>query len=242
MPRPVIGLSCYLEPARWGAWELPAALLPQWYVDLFVDAGADVVLIPPQDGPAIVDRLDALVLVGGADVDSSRYGEDPHATADQPRTARDASEIALYRRAREIGMPVLGVCRGLQIMAVAHGGNLIQHLPDVDDAAVHRERPGEFVEHGARFADGSLAASLLGPQTVVNSSHHQAVGSAGDLAITGWADDGTVEVCEDPTTDFCIGVQWHPEHPDRRWADRPLIDGFLAAADRFQKVRYSGVT
>jgi len=226
---PVIGLSCYLEPARWGAWELPAALIPQWYTDLFQTAGATVVLLPPGQGPDALDRLDGLAMAGGADIDATRYGAEPHATADVPRETRDASELSLYRRARERDLPVLGICRGLQVMAVAHGGTLIQNLPDVSDL-VHRERPGQFVEHEAQFVPGTLAASIYGTDPViVNSSHHQAVDSPGSLVVSGLAPDGTIEACEDPDAAFCLGVQWHPEHPDRRAADLPLVRAFLDA-------------
>jgi putative glutamine amidotransferase len=235
MTAPVVGVSCYLEPARWGAWELAAALLPQWYVDLFQQAGAVVAILPPGQGPDALERLDGLAIVGGADVDAGRYGAQPHETADVPRTTRDESELALYRRARDLGLPVLGICRGLQVMAVAHGGTIVQNLPDVPASVVHRERPGAFVDHGARFAEGSLAASVYGTEpVVVNSSHHQAVDSSGDLLVTGWAADGTIETCEDPAADFCLGVQWHPEHPDRRTADLPLVQAFVAAAARFR--------
>jgi putative glutamine amidotransferase len=214
--RTVIGVSCYLEPARWGAWELPAALIPQWYLDLFRAAGATVVLLPPADDAGALDRLDGLA----------------------PRAGRDESELALYRRARELGMPVLGICRGLQVMAVAHGGTLTQHLPDLVSETVHRERPGAFVDHGARFAPGTLAGSLLGTDPfVVNSSHHQAVDSAGDLTVSGWAEDGTIEACEDPTADFCLGVQWHPEHPDRLPADLPIVAAFVEAAAGYRASR-----
>ena len=234
---PVIGLSSYLEPARWGAWELPAALIPEWYLDLFGAAGATVVLLPPGFGPDALERLDGLAMAGGADIDATRYGQASHETADVPRTSRDASEIGLYLRARELGMPVLGICRGLQVMAVAHGGSLIQNLPDVPDTIVHRERPGTFVEHSATFAAGSRVADIYGSEAVVNSSHHQAVDSAGDLTVSGRAADGTVEVCEDPSVDFCVGVQWHPEHPDRRTADLPLVQAFVAAAARYRSSR-----
>jgi len=226
---PVIGLSCYLEPARWGAWELPAVLIPQWYTDLFQAAGATVVLLPPGQGPDALDRLDGLAMAGGADIDATRYGAEPHATADVPRTTRDASELSLYLRARERDLPVLGICRGLQVMAVAHGGTLTQNLPDVSDL-VHRERPGQFVEHEALFMPGTLAAEVYGTDPViVNSSHHQAVESPGTLLVSGLAPDGTIEACEDPDAAFCLGVQWHPEHPDRRAADLPLVRAFLAA-------------
>ncbi len=234
---PVVGLTCYLEPAKWGAWELPAALIPEWYVDLLRAGGAEVVLLPPGGQEAALDRLDGLAMAGGADLDAALYEAPAHPTADVPRTSRDASELALYRRARELGMPVLGICRGLQVMAVAHGGSLIQHLPDVS-SLVHRERPGTFSDHEASFAPGSIMAAVMGTgPVVVNSSHHQAVDAAGDLVVTGRAADGTIEACEDPSLPFCVGVQWHPEHPDRRAVDLPLVSAFAAAAADFASVR-----
>jgi len=228
--RPLIGLTMYLEPAQWGAWSIPAALIPHWYLDLFDRSGADLVLLAPGARAEVVDRLDGLAIAGGADVDARLYGAEPDATSDAPRESRDTSELALYRRARERGIPVLGLCRGLQIMAVAHGGSLHQNLPDISEL-VHRERPGEFVDHDATFEPGSLIARTLGvTSAVVNSSHHQAVADAGDLVITGRAPDGTVEVCEDPSAPFVVGVQWHPEHPDRSVTDAPLLQAFVAAS------------
>ncbi|MSV53679.1 MAG: gamma-glutamyl-gamma-aminobutyrate hydrolase family protein, partial [Actinobacteria bacterium] len=174
MSAPVVGVSVYFEQAKWGAWDIKAAELPHWYLDLFQDAGGRIVLLPPATNADALDRLDGLVLVGGADVDARRYGAAPHVTADAPRESRDESETVLYRGARERGMPVLGICRGLQIMAVAHGGTLIQNLPDLGLATVHREVPGQFVEHEATFAPGSLIAQVMGTTaTTVNSSHHQ---------------------------------------------------------------------
>ena len=188
-----------------------------------------MVLLPPGQGPDALDRLDGLAMAGGADIDATQYGAEPHETADVPRVTRDASELALYRRARERDLPVLGICRGLQVMAVAHGGTLIQNLPDVSDL-VHRERPGQFVEHSAQFVPGTLAAGIYGTDpVVVNSSHHQAVDSPGSLVVSGLAPDGTIEACEDPEAAFCLGVQWHPEHPDRRAADLPLVRAFVVA-------------
>lgn len=231
----VVGVTTYLEPSRWGAWDMTAAVLPHTYLDLLAAAGTDFVLLPPGSGVGAIERLDGLVLVGGADIDSRLYGHDPHATADLPRESRDASEIALYRRARELRMPVLGICRGLQVMAVAHGGHLIQNLPDVPGTSVHRERPGEFVDHRATFVDGTLGARIFDSDEItVNSSHHQAVADAGDLTVCAWADDNTIEACEDPEADFCLGVQWHPEHPDRRTADRALLNAFVDAAERYR--------
>ena len=228
MTRPVIGITTYNEPASWGAWvSVPAAQLQWAYIDKVQRAGGRVVLLPPDDVDTdIVARLDGLVLTGGADVDARLYGEQPHATADVPRELRDASEIALYRAAMARGLPVLGICRGLQVMAVAEGGALHQHLFDVVGDWSHREVPGTFVSHAARFADGSGIAAILGAGlTEVNSSHHQAVRDAGRLTVTGWAHDGTVEVCEDPARPFVVGVQWHPEMLD----DLRLFSAFVDA-------------
>lgn len=234
MPRPVIGLTCYLEPSQWGAWQVPAAVLHAWYLDAITVAGGRAILLPPDDAGdvSVLDRIDALVLVGGADVDASRYGQVPHATADVPRTARDASELQLYRGARERDLPVLGICRGLQVMAVAHGGSLHQHVPEIS-TLVHREVPGTFTDHAARFEPGSLIATVMGgTQVVVNSSHHQAVADAGNLTVSGRAEDGTIEACEDDDGAFVLGVQWHPEHPDRRAVDGGIFRALVAAADR----------
>ncbi len=235
-PRSVIALTCYLEPATWGAWSVPAALIPEWYLELFRAAGAEVVLLPPGTTVDCLERFDGLAMAGGADINPDRYGQTPHESVDAPRISRDASEFALYEKARELNMPVLGICRGLQVMAISHGGSLIQNLPDEPDTIAHRERPGEFVNHLAQFESGSKLAQLYGTHPVeVNSSHHQAVRDAGDLLVVGMASDGTVEACEDPSRDFCLGVQWHPEHPDRREVDLPLVQSFVAAAAKYRR-------
>lgn len=229
MGRPVLALTSYLEPARWGAWETRAALLHERYVAMVQQVGARAVLLPPDDDPDVdvLDRVDGLVLTGGADVDPQLYGAVPHDTTDVPRTARDAAELALYAGARARGLPVLGVCRGLQIMAVASGGTLHQHLPDLVGDGRHRPGPGRFVDHGASFAAGSLVARVLGTTSMtVNSSHHQAVADPGTLTVTGWADDGTIEACEDPSDRFVLGVQWHPEYTD----DSRLLAALAAVA------------
>jgi putative glutamine amidotransferase len=232
----IVGISSYLEPARWGAWDTRAVLLHEQYVTALRTAGAIPVLLPPGISPDVLDRLDGLVLAGGADLDPASYGATPDPTTDVPRTDRDTSERNLYLGARERNLPVLGICRGLQIMAVASGGSLHQDLPTLGLGLAHRDAPGTFTDHPARFAPASLAAAVLGvTELTVNSSHHQAVADPGTLTVTGWAADGTVEVCEDPSASYVIGVQWHPEmtttaHPDR--PDRLLFDSFVAAAAR----------
>lgn len=229
--RPVIGISCYGEQARWGAWDVPAVVLHRAYVESLERAGAAVVVLPPVADAgsveAAVSRLDAVVIAGGADIDPAYYSAAPHETTDRPRTDRDSTERAIYLAARERGLPVLGICRGMQMMSVVSGGSLIQDLPSAGFGTLHRERLGEFTEHTASFAPGSLVATILqGTDAVVNSSHHQAVADAGTLTITGYAEDGTVEVVEDPTAPFVLGVQWHPEMMD----DSRLFDALVRAA------------
>jgi putative glutamine amidotransferase len=229
--RPVIGISCYGEQARWGAWDVPAVVLHRAYVESLERAGAAVVLLPPvadaESIEAAVSRLDAVVIAGGADIDPAYYAAEPHETTDRPRTDRDSTERAIYLAARERGLPVLGICRGMQMMAVVSGGSLIQDLPSAGYGTLHREQLGEFTEHKATFADGSLVAQILGAgESVVNSSHHQAVADAGSLTVTGHAEDGTIEVVEDPSAPFVLGVQWHPEMTD----DLRLFTALVVAA------------
>ena len=231
MKQPVIGLTSYLEPAKWGAWELPAALIPWNYVNKLQAAGASVVILPPDaDNHEAISRLDGLVMAGGADIEPARYGAPHQDGTDKPRTERDASELGLYRAAREANLPVFGICRGLQIMAVAHGGSLHQHLPDLVGNTLHRDAPGTFNNHGASFTPGSLIADLVGATEVtVNSSHHQAVDSPGDLTVTGYAEDGTIEVCEDPSAEFVLRAQWHPEFSDDETISENLFQAFVKA-------------
>ena len=231
MSRPVVGLSTYLESASWTSWKgVPASVIQFYYIEKLQNAGARVVLLPPDTGDVdVLDRLDGLVMCGGADIDARLYNEEPHETADAPRQSRDASEIALYRGASARDLPVLGICRGLQIMAVAEGGALHQHLFDVVGDWKHRKEPGTFAQHGARFTEGSRIAQIFGTTSMtVNSSHHQSVKDPGRLTITGWAEDDTVEVCEDPSKRFVVGVQWHPEVMD----DTRLFEAFVSACRR----------
>jgi putative glutamine amidotransferase len=230
MTKPVIGITTYLEPAKWGAWDLPAALIPWNYVEKLQKSGASVVLLPPDpDCHDAIERLDGLVMVGGADVDPAIYGATPMAGTDSPRESRDASELGLYLAALKKEIPVLGICRGLQIMAVAHGGSLHQHLPDLVGNTLHRDAPGTFNYHGATFTPGSLIANLVGATEItVNSSHHQAVDNHGDLTVTGLASDGTIEVCELTTAKFVLGVQFHPESSSDKATSDNILHGFVA--------------
>jgi putative glutamine amidotransferase len=224
--RPVIGITAYTEPATWGPWrDLPTTLIPHDYVQGVTAAGARAVVLPADDLDAdVLDRLDGLLLSGGADVDPAEYGEAP-ASWTESRPARDAGELLLLRAALERDLPVLGVCRGVQLLAVNAGGRLHQHLPDVFGHDKHRPAPGVYGTHGVRFAPGSRIAALMGDDAEVNAYHHQGIADPGSLIPTAWADDGLVEAVEDPARRFLLGVQWHPETA----ADKRIFGALVAA-------------
>jgi putative glutamine amidotransferase len=210
--RPIVGITSYVEPARWGVWNARAALVPESYVRMVRAAGGRAVILPPddEDGADLVRRLDALVLAGGADIDPTRYGAPAHdRTVSRPD--RDGGELAVLTAAIDADLPVLGVCRGMELLTVAYGGTLHQHLPDLLGNERHQPSPGVFGVHAARFAPGSRAADIFGETSDINSYHHQAVDSPGGLTVTGWADDEVIEAVEDPAMRFLVGVQWHPE-------------------------------
>jgi putative glutamine amidotransferase len=239
--RPVIGITSYAEAACWATWrDVPAALLPYAYVQAVSGSGGQPVLIPPEDSsPAVLSVLDGLVLAGGADVDPAQYGARPHPETNGLRPGRDAGELALLRAALDSGLPVLGVCRGMQLMAVAAGGQLIQHMPDEVGHDAHRPTPGEYGAHGARFAAGSQIAAVLGTSLTVNSYHHQGVADPGWLTVTGWADDGTIESLEDPSRPFAVGVQWHPEATEDHRLFAALVDAGRGATSFGDARRHS---
>jgi putative glutamine amidotransferase len=211
--RPLIGLSTYVQPVRFGPGEMLAAALPMAYVKAVHGAGGRAVLITPDDpGADVLERLDGLVLTGGSDVDPARYGETPHA-ATIVRPERDEAEVLLLRAALAADLPVLGVCRGLQVMAVAYGGRLSQHLPESLGTHLHRpaDAPG-YSGHTVGTVAGTLCRKILGEELVVNCSHHQGIADPGRLTVGGWStDDDLVEAAEDSDHAFVLGVQWHPE-------------------------------
>ncbi|SFW91499.1 gamma-glutamyl-gamma-aminobutyrate hydrolase family protein [Amycolatopsis australiensis] len=210
--RPVIGLTGYLEPAKFLVWETEAVLLHRVYVDCVVAAGGIPVLLPPVSDAyeRLVSTVDGLVLTGGADVEPERYGHEPH-PATYVRPERDAFEFGLFEAARRQGKPVLGVCRGLQVMSVALGGTLVQHLPESVNTTDHQPAPATFGTSTISLKSGSRAAEILGSETKAHCYHHQAVDRLGaGLEAVGWAADGTIEAAEIPG-EFVLGVQWHPE-------------------------------
>ncbi len=214
--RPLIGISAYGEQARWGVWDLPASLLPQNYVDQVAAAEGAPVLLPPVPGAeAVISRLDGLILSGGPDIEPARYGQQPGPRTTVVRPGRDAAELAFFRAAVSAGVPVLGICRGMQLMNVALGGTLIQHLPDVVGHEEHSPVPGAMGSHEVTPGPGSRLAGILGEGArVVPTHHHQGVDKLGaGLVATAWAPDGTVEAVEIDGP-FAVGVQWHPEAGD----------------------------
>ncbi|MHB8691097.1 MAG: gamma-glutamyl-gamma-aminobutyrate hydrolase family protein [Solirubrobacteraceae bacterium] len=218
---PVIGIVSALEHVKYGVWDVAAFLLSAEYVRSVQRAGGLVLMIPPDDAllndpGQVLDRIDGLILAGGADVDPATYGADPHPATNGTVPERDRTEVALLRAAIERDMPVLGICRGMQVLNAARGGTLIQHLPDVVEHEEHRRNPGSFdnSEHDVNLDPESLAASVAGEHAhVVHSHHHQAVDELGEgLVITGRSTlDDLPEAIELPSCTFVLGVQWHPE-------------------------------
>jgi putative glutamine amidotransferase len=239
--RPVIGVTSYVEPASWSSWrDVPAALVPAGYLRQIASAGALALLVPPlpedaneDDARDVLSRVDGLIIAGGADVDAQRYGHEPHPLAQRPRADRDRSEILLATVTATDDLPLLGVCRGMQVMAVAAGGSLDQHLPDLLGENTHAPGVGMYGTHTVRPAADSVVGDLLGDQVTVATYHHQGVAKAPGYRSSAWADDGILEAIEDPTATFRIGVQWHPEVGD----DPRLFEALVAAASRSRAAR-----
>ena len=231
MDLPVIGITGYSARATWGAWDAEAVLLPRPYVEAVARAGAVPVVLPPvpQVIAGALPRIDALIVAGGPDVEPVRYGETPGPHTQPPNRDRDVSELLLLRQAIDDGMPVLGICRGMQLLNVLRGGTLHQHLPDVVHSETHAPERGSYASHPVSVKPGTKLAALLGRTEVdgVPTYHHQGVDLLGmDLEPTAWAPDGTLEAIEDPGLPFCVGVQWHPEAGN----DPALFDALAGAA------------
>lgn len=236
MTRPLIGMCTALEMARWSVWEQPAALLAQSYIEAVQRAGGLALLLAPdartvQEPDQTLDLIDGLILTGGADIDPSAYGQQagPHTIDTVPE--RDEFEIALVRGAIERDMPVLGICRGMQLINVARGGTLVQHLPDLLGHEEHRRVLGSFegAEHDVLLNEGSLAARVIGELVhSTRSHHHQAVDRLGaGLLLSGRSSlDELPEAIEMPDRRFVLGVQWHPEADEAS----PVVGALVAAA------------
>ena len=231
----VVGLSAHRERARWKQWDLDADLLSARYAAAIETAGGAPVLLPIGRGSreelsaladAVVARVDALVVTGGPDVTPARYGEPPGPHTDGTREDRDAWELALLDAATERGLPVLGICRGMQVLAVHAGGTLHQHVPDLVDHDRHRPDARSFGGTRVEVAAGSRLASLVDRRLEVPCHHHQAVRTHPGLVAVAHAEDGLLEAVELPGERFCVAVQWHPEQA----ADAGLFAGLVTAA------------
>ena len=230
MTPPVIGLTTYREQATWGVWDQRADLLPAAYAGAVETVGGVPLLLPPALTPgaaeAVVARLDGLVISGGADVDPGRYGADPHPRTAGWRPDRDAWELALLDAADAVGLPVLGVCRGMQLIAVHAGGTLDQHTPDLVGHDEHSPGGDVFGTTKVATEPGSRLAALVGDAVTVSCHHHQSVRDAPGFRTVATAADGTLEAIEAPDDRFCMAVQWHPETV----ADVGLLAGLVEAA------------
>jgi putative glutamine amidotransferase len=231
--RPNIGVTAATERVSYGVWEeVPAVISPARYLQAVQRAGARPVLLPPdpedaEDPGEVLDLLDALVVTGGAgDLNPALYGEERHPETGPVQEERDAYELALVRGALEREMPVLGICRGMQILNVAYGGTIEQHLPDVLGHEEHRHTPGTFADHEVRLVPDSLAARAAGSEsTPAKSHHHQGISEVGEgLQVTGRAvEDDAVEALEDPSCPFVLGVLWHPEEDENSQLIKALV-------------------
>lgn len=228
----MVALTSYVEPASWRSWhDVPAALLPHAYVGHVQRAGGVALLLPPAPGgrddlEAALERVDAVIITGGADVAAHRYRAAVHPQAQEPRPDRDDTELLVAEVAAERDLPLLGICRGMQVMAVAAGGTLEQHLPDVLGHGRHSPAPATYGTHRVDTAPGSVLRDVLGASVEVATYHHQGVRTHPGHRASGWADDGLLEAIEATGARFRVGVQWHPEVRD----DPRLFQALVAAA------------
>jgi len=233
--KPIVGITTYLTRAAWGAWELDAALVPAAYVRAVARAGGAPLLVPP--GAAYeetLDSVDGLVFSGGSDLDPELYGEEAHPETDGWVRERDDFELGLMQAALARDVPLLAICRGSQVLNVALGGDLEQHVPDRVQTDVHKETPGVFADHDVAVLPDTKLSSIIGARTDVKSHHHQGYGELGaGLREAARAPDGTVEALEDPTRRFTLGVLWHPEEGE----DLALFEALVREAAEYRAAR-----
>lgn len=234
MGKPVVGITTYVTPAKWSYWNREAALIPAEYVQAVERAGGRPLLVPPSEEgiDETLDALDGLIFSGGTDLDPDLYGQEPHPETYGVRPARDHAELALLTAALERDMPVLAICRGSQVLNIARGGDLVQHLPDVVGDEKHKHTPGTFADHDVTVEAQTLLGSLLGEHAPVKSHHHQGFGRLGDgLQATARAEDGTIEAVEATDRRFAVGVLWHPEAGE----DMKLFEALVEEAAQYAK-------
>jgi putative glutamine amidotransferase len=228
--RPLIGITTYITPAKWGVWDAEAALLPATYVQAVERAGGRPLLVPPAEAvEETLEALDGLILPGGSDLEPELYGQEPHPETYGVVPERDRAELALLNGALERDMPVLAICRGSQVLNVARGGDLVQHLPEIVGHERHKRDPGVFGDHDVRIEPASRLGALVGGHAPIKSHHHQGFGRiGGGLREVAWAEDGTIEAVEDPAQRFVVGVLWHPEAGEDDALFAALVEEALA--------------
>jgi putative glutamine amidotransferase len=234
--RPLIGITSYAEEIRWGVWTEEAALVPLSYVRAVERAGGRALVVPPsEDGlEETLAALDGVIFSGGGDLDPELYDAEPHPETDAPQRERDQAELRMLQAALDRDMPVLAVCRGSQLLNVARGGDLVQHLPETVGHEQHKHKPGAFSDHDVKVAPDSRLGVLLGERAPVKSHHHQGYGRIGDgLREVAWAEDGLVEGLEDAGHRFALGVLWHPEEGQ----DGALFQALVDEARRYRAER-----
>jgi putative glutamine amidotransferase len=234
--RPVVGITTYITPATFGVWELETALVPADYVHAVERAGGRPLLVPPSDQGVeeTLDALDGLIFSGGSDIDPGRYGQDAHPETNGIVPERDSAELALLTAALQRDLPVLAICRGSQVLNVALGGDLVQHLPELVGDDRHKEVAGTFADHEVSVAADSTLAGLIGDRIPVKSHHHQGFGRLGaGLRAVAEDEDGTVEALEDPSRRFALGVLWHPEAGE----DARLFEALVREAAAYRAER-----
>jgi putative glutamine amidotransferase len=234
--KPVVGITSYAEEVTWGAWVEEAALVPLSYVRAIERAGGRPLVIPPSEGAIeeTLSVLDGILFSGGSDLDPALYDAEAHPETQGVHEARDRAEMALLGAALERDMPVLAVCRGSQVLNVARGGDLVQHLPEVLGHEEHKHTPGEYSDHDVTLKPDTCVGGILGDRAPVKSHHHQGFGRIGEgLREAGYAEDGTVEALEDPSKRFAVGVLWHPEEGE----DMALFEALVQQAAQYREER-----
>jgi gamma-glutamyl-gamma-aminobutyrate hydrolase PuuD len=234
--KPVVGITTYLTRATFGSWEEETALVPADYIRAIERAGGRALLVPPSEEAIdeTLDSLDGLIFSGGADLDPGLYGQEPHPETKGVQGERDRAELALLQAALARDMPVLAVCRGSQVLNVALGGDLVQHLPEVVGDEKHKHTPGEYADHNVTVEPDTRLGSLIGDRAPVKSHHHQGFGRLGEgLRESARAEDGTLEALEDPSRRFALGVLWHPEAGE----DMRLFEALVEEARAYREER-----
>jgi putative glutamine amidotransferase len=234
--KPVVGITTYLTRATFGSWEEETALVPADYVRAIERAGGLALLVPPREDAIeeTLDALDGVLFSGGEDLDPKLYGQEPHPETKGVQGGRDRAELALLQAALARDMPVLAVCRGSQVLNVALGGDLVQHLPEVVGDEKHKHTPGEYADHDVTVEPDTRLGSLIGDRAPVKSHHHQGFGRLGEgLRESARAEDGTLEALEDPSRRFALGVLWHPEAGE----DMRLFEALVEEARAYRKER-----